>query len=166
MGCGPDSLDSYKQFFRGITKIDSWDKPQGDAQLLKTCEDNKYDFLHSSHCFEHLNNIFIGMENWIRVVKPNGYLIITIPEESMYEHLEWPSRYNSDHKWSFTIYDRIKRLPKSINVLELCIMFSDFVEVISMQKIEDFYDFNLGSDVDQTQRPNTECAIELILRKK
>lgn len=57
----------------------------GDAQFLHTIDDNCYDFLHASHCLEHMVDWKIALENWIRVVIPRGYLIITIPEEQMYE---------------------------------------------------------------------------------
>ena len=88
----------------GFDSCKNWDLPDGDAQYLAGVPDGTYDFLHSSHCLEHMVDPGIAMANWVRVVRGGGYLVITIPDEELYEHLHWPSRFNGDHKWSFTIY--------------------------------------------------------------
>ena len=115
IGAGDDGLSQYKEFFPAITELTDWDLPDGDAQFMNGVPDNHYDFVHSSHCLEHLENPCLGLSNWIRICKPGGYLIITVPDEDLYEQGKWPSLYNSDHKSSFTIYKSSKTRPRSIN---------------------------------------------------
>lgn len=159
IGAGPDCVDRYKDVF-GFESAYNWDLKDGDGQYLQSVADGTYDFLHSSHSLEHMVDPRTAMHHWIRVVRSGGYIIVTIPEQNMYEKNQWPSQYNSDHKWSFTLgHDK---LPKTINVLEFVNKLTG-VEVIKVEKIEEFF---YPSVRDLTLEPNPECAIEIILRKK
>jgi hypothetical protein len=91
-------------------------------------------------------------------------LVITVPEERMYEHLNWPSRYNPDHKWSFT-FNAVSPMPKSVNVLTLCMGVNDIATVDKIQLIDEFFFEGADPNLDQTLLPGTECCIEIILRK-
>ncbi len=164
VGGGHDSLDQYALVF-GFTSCRNWDMPDGDAQYLAGVPDGSYDFLHSSHCLEHMVDPMIALSNWVRVVRPGGYVVLAIPDEEMYEHLHWPSRYNTDHKWSFTIYNGVPRLPKSINVFDLLVTVSKDVDIIKIERIEAGYRHDLG-DIDQTATGTAECAIDIVLRKR
>jgi len=163
VGGGNDCLDQYAAEL-GFESCRNWDLADGDAQVLATVPDGAYDFLHSSHCLEHLVDPTLALENWVRVVRAGGYLVITIPDEELYEHLHWPSRYNWDHKWSFTIYRARPRLPKSINVLDLLRRMGERVEIIKVERIEAGFRYDLG-EVDQTATATAECVIEIVLRK-
>ena len=103
VGGAPDPLALYREFFPRMRGSKVWDREDGDAQKLGGIEDNSQDFLHSSHCLEHLEDPKKGLLNWFRVVKPGGHLIITVPDEDLYEQGQFPSTYNGDHKWTFTI---------------------------------------------------------------
>lgn len=162
VGGKPDPLGQYVFVFAGMESCDTWDLEQGDGQYLTGIPDCSYDFLHSSHCLEHLKNPEIALENWIRVVKPNGFLIITVPDEDMYEFPKF-KRFNKKHRWSFTIYKKQSWCAKSINILDLVVRFSDLIEPERISLIRDFY--NPKKKTDQT-RGNAECAIEFIWRRK
>lgn len=43
-----------------------------------------------------------ALTNWIRVLKPGGWIYIVIPDYILYEKMTWPSRFNPDHKQSFS----------------------------------------------------------------
>ncbi len=164
VGGGHDGLDKFAAEL-GFDSCKNWDMPDGDAQHLASVPDGTYDFLHSSHCLEHMVEPAVALANWVRVVRGGGYLVITVPDEELYEHLHWPSRYNGDHKWSFTIYRGVPALPKSINVFDLLTPLWKSVEIIKVERIEAGYRYDLG-EVDQTATATAECAIEIILRKK
>jgi len=168
VGGGHDPLTNNAHAFRLIRGIKVWDQPQGDAQYLATLPDNCCDFLHSSHTLEHMKDPKVALENWVRVVKPNGYLVITVPEEDMYEKGIWPSRNNPDHKWSFTICKaKSWNEGHSVNVLDLCRHVAPIAETEKIEVIRDFFNDGLPKDVDQTAQTLTaECAIEFILRKR
>ena len=109
-GCGidiggkPDPLALYVELFPNIQKLRTWDIEDGDAQYMESICDEKYNFVHSSHCLEHMHAPEVALKNWFRILKPGGYLIITIPDEDLYEQGIFPSQYNRDHKWTFTIW--------------------------------------------------------------
>lgn len=159
IGAGPDCVDQYKRVF-GFESAYNWDMKDGDAQYMNGVADATYDFIHSSHSLEHMVDPRVSLFNWIRICKPGGYLIITIPDQEMYEHSIWPSQFNSDHKWSFTTGK--DKLPKTINVFDMVSKLVG-VEVIKIEKIKEFWYPSIN---DLTaHEPNAECAIEIILRK-
>jgi len=162
VGSGNDSLSQYINVFHGIKSIRNWDAVDGDAQYLDNVPDNEFDFLHSSHCLEHMVDVSLALENWVRVVKPNGFLIITVPDFEIYEHGVWPSHYNEDHKWTFSM---IQLQYKANHNIVAPKFFSGVPYTIleKVQLITEFYNPLVFSD--QTLQPNTECCIEIILRK-
>lgn len=166
VGSGDDSLFHYITHFVNLKWVTDWDIKDGDAQYLSSKIDNHYNFLHSSHCLEHMVDPYIALYNWIRVVKRHGYLIITVPDEILYEHENWPSKFNYDHKHSFSIYRTDSPCPNHINVLDLCIKYSDLVCLEKVELIDHFTPKLITKDTeDLTMLPNCECSIEFILRK-
>lgn len=58
-----------------------------EASNLAGIENEKYDFLLSSHCLEHCANAVKTLKEWIRVVKSGGYLLIILPnKEGTFDH--------------------------------------------------------------------------------
>ena len=98
IGGKPDPLILYKEFFPKLKSIRTWDLEDGDAQFMESLADNSVDFIHSSHCLEHLYDPYEGLKNWLRVVRPGGYLVITLPDEDLYEQGKFLSTFNGDHK--------------------------------------------------------------------
>jgi hypothetical protein len=90
---------------------------------------------------------------------------MTVPEEEMYEKYNWPSKFNEDHKWSFTLKNE-STMPKSVHVLDVARYCNDRATVEKIELINQFYYYNIDPNLDQTQLPNVECCIEIILRKK
>lgn len=166
VGAGPDPITRWAGKFKGMKKVKVWDMPDGDAQYLSTVADNTYDFLHSSHCLEHMRQWDVALGNWSRVVKSGGYLVITIPDWVMYEHRKWPSRFNSDHKWAFSLKESSLRAPVvylTKDVLEISGLF--FVE--KMWEVRNGFNEMLPDMVDQTAySADAECAIEMVLRNR
>jgi len=167
VGGKPDPLGQYADFFGRMLSARTWDLGDGDAQYMAGVSDGAYDFLHSSHCLEHMVDVRVALANWIRIVKPGGFLVITVPDEDLYEQGNWPSRFNSDHKWTFTIMKDQSWSPRSINVLDLLREVSGVVTVEKVELLRDFYrDAWRVEQIDQTMTPVAECAIEIILQKK
>lgn len=165
IGGKPDPFSQYIGVFPLVKSVKIWDLEDGDAQYMFTCKDESFDFVVSSHCLEHMVDVYEAMKNWIRITKEGGYIIITVPDEDMYEQQQWPSRYNGDHKHTFTIYKSLSWSKCSINVFDLLRHFQDEIEIEKIEKISEFYNYNLYQ-VDQTLQPNVESAIELIIQKR
>jgi SAM-dependent methyltransferase len=76
-----------------------WDRADGDAATLHGVPDGSYDFLHASHILEHLNCPNQALSNWVRVVKPGGTLLISVPHQDLYEQKDAPpSRWAPEHQ--------------------------------------------------------------------
>jgi SAM-dependent methyltransferase len=164
IGCGKDSLAQFRHIFPLIQSVRPWDIVDGDAMLMEGVRDNYYDFVHSSHCLEHLIDPIYGLNNWIRICKPGGYLIIMVPDEDLYEQGVYPSTFNADHKSTFTISKSESWSPVSVNVVDLLRVFKAEVEILKIELLDASYQYGKPR-FDQTLGPLAESAIEFILRK-
>ena len=164
IGAGKDSLNK-DSIYPNITSCDSFDVGDGDAQFINRYKsENSYDFVYSSHCLEHLDNPYVGLQNWFSLIKPRGYLVLSVPDEDLYEQGHWPSKFSDYHLWSFTVQKWDSWCPKSINVVDLVQILPD-AEVISIKLVDTNYHYDL-KNIDQTFHfPNVECSIEAIIRK-
>lgn len=165
IGCGPDPISKYAQQFPLMSSLKTWDVQDGDAQLMEGVADNTYDFVHNSHCLEHMRDPYEAFDNWLRITKPGGYIITTIPDEDLYEQGVWPSTHNGDHKVSWTILKDQSWSPESINLLEFLYQYKDKVEVLKVELINQAFIYDVQR-FDQTYHSIAECAIEFIVRKR
>ena len=161
----PDPLSIYSELFCQMNKVRTWDWEDGDAQFLESVQEGEFDFVHSSHCLEHLIDPFVGLANWLRVTKPGGYIIITLPDEDLYEQGKWPPSFNKDHKNTFTIHKKDSWSPKSINIIDLVTHLGDGAEILKLELLNSNYRYALPR-YDQTLTPVAECGIEIIIRKR
>lgn len=161
----PDPLALYTEFFPNITALKTWDLADGDAQFMEGVADDTFDFVFSSHCLEHLRDPVQGLRNWLRVVKPGGHLVITIPEEDLYEQGVWPSTHNRDHKHAFTMQKERSWCAASHNVLDVLRELGPHADIRKIEVIDETYRFDLPR-FDQTLTPIAECAIEIVVRKR
>jgi predicted SAM-dependent methyltransferase len=109
VGCGTNRIaedgdlpENEKVKSTGIISIDKQGDPRyASAQLVWNCidleifNDNKLDFIFSSHCLEDFQNISEVFHNWWRKIKPNGLMILLLPdmENCSCEHCKNNSRY-------------------------------------------------------------------------
>lgn len=165
IGGKPDPLVLYRELFCKMASVRTWDLEDGDAQHLAGVVDDHFDFVHSSHCLEHLRDPQEGLINWLRVVRPEGHLVLTVPDEDLYEQGIFPSTFNKDHKWTFTIFKNHSWSPRSLNILDLVRALGPAVDVLKIEQLSATYRFNLPR-FDQTLTPIGESGIEVVLRKR
>lgn len=164
IGGKPDPLSLYAEFFPLMEEVKVWDREDGDAQHMSGVADGAFDFVHSSHCLEHLHDPEEGLRNWLRVIKPGGFLVVTIPDEDLYEQGVFPSAYNHDHKVTFTMHKERSWSARSINVLQLLTRLGPQARVEKVELLTASFRFALPR-YDQTATPVGECAIEFVVRK-
>lgn len=59
-----------------------------EAGELKQIPEKKYDFVVSSHCLEHLANPLKALKEWIRILKPQGVILVVVPDKNgNFDHL-------------------------------------------------------------------------------
>jgi len=165
IGAGPDPIGNYTPLFPLMEFVRAWDLADGDAMLMQSVADASFDFVHSSHCLEHVEDPKIALRNWVRICKPGGHLVIIVPDEDLYEQGIWPSTFNGDHKWSFTIGKAESWCPRSINVTSLLEAVWQDVEILKIELLDTGYFYNVPR-FDQTLTMLGESAIEIILRRK
>jgi predicted SAM-dependent methyltransferase/ADP-heptose:LPS heptosyltransferase len=121
LGCGP-----WKQFPHWIgvdNRKDSalFGQTMDPDVTVDTAEDlslfasASLDFCFSSHLLEHIpyERVPDTLKEWMRVIKPKGYLVLYLPDEDEYPKVGEPCA-NVDHKWNVS-YDKLlkamERLP-------------------------------------------------------
>ena len=111
IGCGPDPV---------MPNVQRFDLEHGDANHpSRYLNDKQFDFVFSSHCLEHMHDPAITLQDWYSMVKPGGFLFFIVPDEDLYEQGVFPSRFNTDHKATFTISKSQSWSPRSFNVFDL-----------------------------------------------
>jgi SAM-dependent methyltransferase len=165
IGGMPDPLSLYVELFPLLESVRVWDWDDGDAQFMEGVADDTFDFVHSSHCLEHLVDPVQGLATWLRVVKPGGYLIVTVPDEDLYEQGVFPSTFNRDHKWTFTVFKDKSWSDRSINVLDLLRGLGPAADIEKIDLLTSTYRYSIPR-FDQTLTPVAECGIEFVVRKR
>ena len=72
-----------------------------DARLLEYYPDNLFDFVFSSHLLEEIENTEEVLKEWLRVLKPQGFLVLYQADKDLYYPLSDP-RCNPNHKHHFS----------------------------------------------------------------
>lgn len=165
IGGKPDPLALYRELFCQMRSVRTWDREDGDAQVMTGVPDGRYDFVHSSHCLEHLIDPWAGLRTWLRVLRSGGHLIVTVPDEDLYEQGVFPSTFNRDHKWTFTIFKVQSWSHQSINIVDMVRDVGDLAELVRLEQLSSTYRFELPR-YDQTLSPVGESGIEFVLRKR
>ena len=81
VGCGPDKVHPE------CIGLDSGKHPgtvQGSAEKLPF-DDDRFNWVYSSHCIEHLDDPELAISEMIRVLKPDGTLILYLPYKDWYD---------------------------------------------------------------------------------
>lgn len=165
IGGKPDPLSLYVGFFPLMSGVRVWDWEDGDAQDLAGVPPESLDFVHSSHCLEHLVDPRAGLAAWFAAVKPGGFLVVTVPDEDLYEQGRFPSDFNRDHKWTFTIMKSRSWSERSINIVEMLQALGPAADVEKLALLNATYRYDLPR-FDQTLTPIGESGIEFVVRKR
>lgn len=133
IGCGSDPVTPTCKNF---------DWKDGDANHITRFVFETFDFVYSSHCLEHMRDPQQALLEWWRLVKPGGHLFVVVPDEDLYEQGVFPSRFNDDHKATFTISKSVSWSPVSHSLLDLGRSLPGG-QIISLQLQDRLYDRGL-----------------------
>jgi SAM-dependent methyltransferase len=133
IGCGLDPI---------FPSVRRFDREDGDANVISRHVSEQFDFVFSSHCLEHMHEPRSALREWWKLVRPGGVLIFLVPDEDLYEQGVFPSRFNDDHKATFTISKRQSWSPVSHNIVDLAASLAD-AEIVSVQLHDMNYDRRL-----------------------
>lgn len=143
-----------------VADVLGWDFEHGDAQYLNGVEDERFDFVYSSHLLEHLPDIETALINWDRVLKPGGYLLLYLPHRDLYEKKRTlPSHFNDDHEHFFLPQE--DDAPDTIGIEPLMKKMFPGHELIYCRTCDEGY-VNPGNELPS----EGEFSIELVLKKQ
>lgn len=141
---------------------DGWEIDNGDATFIDKPPES-YDWVYSSHVLEHLDNPGEAIQNWWKLVKPNGHLIIAVPDEDIYEDGKWPSVGNPDHRNTFTIHKDKSWSPDSINIMDLVAKL-DRHKIVYVSICDERYNYQESPHGPTNSR--AERQVEIVVRKQ
>lgn len=164
VGAGPDKIP--------LPNVTSFDMDGGDVQgdankLSEYFEPEEFDVIHASQVCEHLIDPTAVIWDWLKVVKPGGTIIVTVPDMVTYEGLKWPSPWNGDHKHTWSMIYKGSRAPSHIYIPTFLTQFSESADVLLARYVERNYDWH-ETEKDQTwvESEGTEVWNEFVLQKR
>jgi len=144
IGCGSHPITETCQKF---------DIEDGDANRITTyvTDLGTFDYVASVHSLEHMTSPEESLRDWWLLLKPGGVLLLVVPDEDLYEQGYWPSIFNSNHTFTFTIAKDRSWSPVSLNLLDL-VRILPGAEVLSIRLQDHGYDRRLLSHASWSRR--------------
>jgi SAM-dependent methyltransferase len=153
-----------------LIKVDGvvgFDMEDGDANHLdKYFPKESFDYIHASQCLEHMHDPKAALKSWLNVLKKDGYAVISIPSWELYEGMIWPSRFNPDHKSTWSLWQSGSPAPTHVCLPEWLAKFN--CHLVYCDLIDTNYNYKIGTRVDQTYpyENRVEAFIEFVLQKR
>lgn len=117
--------------------------------------DSSQDYVFASHVLEHIYNPIETIEEWFRVLKTGGYLVICVPHKYLYEKkLDLPSQYNEDHKRFYTP-------GLLLNEIDVALVPNSW-RLRYMRDNDDGFNYQLPSEQHSSGAYEIECVIQKI----
>ena len=114
-------------------------------------------YVYSSHCIEHIptSNLYLVLQEWMRVTKVGGHVVIVVPHKFLYEKKkDLPSRWNGDHKDMYT--------PGSLlTIIERCLAPNSY-RVRLLEDGDQGFNYNLGPEVHSAGQYEITLVIQKI----
>ena len=90
------------------------DFPGYDGRTLPFAEESQ-DAVFASHCLEHIPDFRNALQDWFRVLRVGGFLVIMVPHQFLYEKkVAPPSQYNGDHRRFYTPASLMAEIEESL----------------------------------------------------
>lgn len=134
----------------------------GDAQYMAEISDESFDTVYCSHLLEHIEKQKLALQNWCRILRSGGYLIMTIPERDLYEKKkELPSRFAEPAHQRFYKLDEHDP-PNTHSIIRVIKKALDKrVEIVYAKVCDGGYNYSLPLEAI----PVGEYSIEIVMRK-
>lgn len=104
------------QLFGAQIKPDVW---VPTCERLDVFASQSMDFVFSSHLLEHIapEKVADTLKEWMRVIKPKGYLVLYLPDEAEYPKVG-ESGANPDHKWNVSYDQLLEYMPSGFDLID------------------------------------------------
>lgn len=151
-------------------KITSLDRIEWATDLLRIKKSNgsnklQYNFLNFPVSLHIMDDPIDFIKRSADYLVSGGYLILTVPDEDLYEAGQFPSIRNGQCKRTFSIYKEKSWSPVHLNLLSELQNLPEY-EVIKLELIDTNFDYNnIKSDQTFDANAGVECFIEIVLKK-
>ena len=170
IGCGEDPLDP--EWFPLMHCVQRFDQEDGDANKIdEFLPAESFDFVYASNVLEHMDDPMDALRRWLTILRSGGHMIVTVPDEDIYEQEVFPSLWNDGHKHTFTISKNGSSWsPVSINVMDLLTQGMEGIRIKKVELVDNFYDYRKSAShprIDQTfPEDGAEAFIEFVIQKE
>lgn len=161
VGPGDDKLEW------GDASVTPFDKQHGDAHIVDSCfEPESFSCIHGSQVMEHLKNPTDFINRCLKIVKPGGWIVMTVPCVDHYERCIMPSRFNPEHQTTWSLWRKVAPtkfphiyVPKWIQQFTTCFKYANLVNTN--------FDYLAPEEKDQSwlRSDGVECWIEILLKR-
>lgn len=156
-------------------QVTPFDKKEGDAnkideyfnhplQNMPTC-------IHGSQVMEHLHHPADFINRCLTILRPGGWIVMTVPDFDLYEKRHFPSKFNPDHKTTWSLW-RPSRIMVASTLKFPHIHVPTWIKQFNVAQryatlIDTNYDYLKDDSIDQTwlREDGVECWIEILLQK-
>ena len=152
-------------------QVTPFDKIHGDANRIDEYFSNPLGNMptcvHGSQVAEHLKNPTDFINRCLRVVRPGGWVVMTVPCVDHYERCIMPSRYNPEHNSTWSLWR--KQAPTKFQHIYVPQWIKQFdVAHREANLINTNFNYLAPEDKDQSwlRSDGVECWIEFLLLKK
>lgn len=165
IGVRESDLAASSSLFPRVVRVVPW---HGDVAAVPGVEERAFDFVHAGHCLQNVVNPTKTVARWLDLVKPGGYLVLTVPDEDLEEQGKWPSQIDPSRRASFTVCKPASALPASVNVLDVVRAVAAVAACERIAVVRDHHVDNsrTGDAGGATGGSLAERAIEVVLRKR
>jgi len=117
--------------------------------------DNSQDYVYSSHTLEHITDYRKTLQDWFRVVKVGGYIVITVPHMYLYER-KWdiPSIWNKGHKRFYNPSELLREIEESL--------LPNSYRIVHYRDNDDRYNYSIEPPAHPSGNYEIECVIKKI----
>lgn len=146
------------------------DLPDGGGDDVTKFVTGPFDYVHGSQVLEHALDPTAMLRSWLKVLKPKGYVVATIPDWVLYEGRVWPSQWNQGHThaWTTNYYELGAERTVGVPIIFVPYFLDLFeAKVLLCRLVDTNYDYEIGTKTDQTLDPEkgVEAFIEFVLQK-
>jgi len=115
IGCGHDKVkpDAIGIDVRGLPGVDRLTSELNKISTTMPEYVGAADAVYSSHCLEHFHDDVGAVRDWVKLLKPNGYLVLYLPEITLY------TMPNPEHVHEYKYPDFISQFMKNFKDLKV-----------------------------------------------
>jgi hypothetical protein len=164
-GSYPDS--GYARLFPAIEQLIAWNVNERDVVHMDDAPADVLDFVHSD-CLGRFSNPRQVLNRWLELIKPGGYLILTVPADSCSEEVAARVAVDRDQACTFTLRRTNAANAASLGSVNVFDLVNDTSLVATCERVCVLREFaeKREDGSGESQHEAAAYAMEIVLRKQ